>query len=845
MEHIGVMQPVTGFGNVYQQTTVASGNNTGFSTTLTPWHQPDANYTSLETISEEQTPGKKPRTSDLTETVSNSEDGWGDMKAAAVNGADGDAVAEDEEEEDEEDADDQKHKELSRQDQHQQKQSQLATTLKWLTENYERADGVCLPRCVLYTHYLDFCKKQEFTPAGAATFGKVIRQKFPKLTTRRLGTRGQSKYHYYGIGIKETSVYYHSVYAGKGLTRFSGIKIKTEGSSRKYSLSSKTGTLLPEFPDPSNLVLPEGASEEKVHTFVMMYRTHCQRILDTVISANFDEVQNFLLHFWQGMPDHLLEVLELDVITDLAGLSDSILYKVLTDVLIPSTIQDLPDSLSTEIRVFTRKIPGWLENAMENVPEKLKKKKMSVVREFVHSIRRQISFIHLAQTARSVLLSHESVNQMVDDLAAVEFDKIFFQASFIDNTLIQKVKENVYHFYGELKILMKKQAPIESYTEWMDGVIDTCVLQESKSRGRSFKDLASEFLLLWSLFGSLIVRDLTLHSAASFGPFHLLHIMFDEYVFLVMETQQAQVREMELQQAVRKSMKNGGEIVMHAKVRTASKSGDKSKKRRHEEDTEDNAQDSLRVTEHRPSVLAPFSHLNGTAFARPFPSNFHRDSSGYLLADDPSRATAMPQNSVSISPLKQYPSISTTHFDRTSYFSHLSFGGLPDYSGSTNSFRVPSYPDAHAHGQALGNFSMPPTTSPYWSEARNHSSLADPYGYSTYNKYAGSLADSYSKNSALLSGTRHYQDSFGFNRSPFETPRSLYTRPHETFNGAPLSMQSYGGNFMEIAPSSGPAPNQYGRQDPLLQAQEDFYNSNMSTAFSAYNYNKPYMTPFR
>ena len=42
-----------------------------------------------------------------------------------------------------------------------------------LSENYERAEGVCLPRCVLYQHYLDFCKKMKFTPAGAATFGKV------------------------------------------------------------------------------------------------------------------------------------------------------------------------------------------------------------------------------------------------------------------------------------------------------------------------------------------------------------------------------------------------------------------------------------------------------------------------------------------------------------------------------------------------------------------------------------------------------------------------------------------------------------------------------------------------
>jgi hypothetical protein len=35
--------------------------------------------------------------------------------------------------------------------------------------------------------------------------GKLIRSVFPDLKTRRLGTRGNSKYHYYGIRIKTTS----------------------------------------------------------------------------------------------------------------------------------------------------------------------------------------------------------------------------------------------------------------------------------------------------------------------------------------------------------------------------------------------------------------------------------------------------------------------------------------------------------------------------------------------------------------------------------------------------------------------------------------------------------------
>ncbi|KPM09444.1 transcription factor RFX4-like protein 2 [Sarcoptes scabiei] len=83
-------------------------------------------------------------------------------------------------------------------------------TLEWLEHNYVVREGICLPRCLIYRHYLEFMRTfyNESKPVGAAAFGKLVRQKFPKISTRRLGTRGQSKYHYYGIGIKESSPYF-------------------------------------------------------------------------------------------------------------------------------------------------------------------------------------------------------------------------------------------------------------------------------------------------------------------------------------------------------------------------------------------------------------------------------------------------------------------------------------------------------------------------------------------------------------------------------------------------------------------------------------------------------------
>lgn len=79
------------------------------------------------------------------------------------------------------------------------------TQVQWLYDNYETAEGVSLPRSTLYNHYLRHCQENKLDPVNAASFGKLIRSVFLGLRTRRLGTRGNSKYHYYGIRIKSTS----------------------------------------------------------------------------------------------------------------------------------------------------------------------------------------------------------------------------------------------------------------------------------------------------------------------------------------------------------------------------------------------------------------------------------------------------------------------------------------------------------------------------------------------------------------------------------------------------------------------------------------------------------------
>ncbi|XP_074653553.1 transcription factor RFX4-like [Tubulanus polymorphus] len=426
-------------------------------------------------------------------------------------------------------------------------------TLKWLEENYEVAEGVCIPRSTLYMHYLDFCNRNTSQPVNAASFGKIIRQQFPQITTRRLGTRGQSKYHYYGIAIRESSQYFELIYSKKGAQSCLG----SEGHKNcnrhtiTYNPRSKLGTLLPEFPSVNETHLPLGLAQDKVSTFLMMYRTHCQRILDTVIRANFEEVQSFLLHFWQGMPPHLVPILDSATIVSLVGVCDSILYKVLANVLVPSVLQQVPESLTQVIRKFSTQFDEWLKQALYGLPENLRSMKLDLSRRFSYLLRRQISLNHLCHASRSVIHCGDVVNQMLADWHRIDTSSICKQTLYTMDSYNEKEYEIVYKLCREFEFLLEEQAPLESYTEWLDSLVDRCVVQTSMSRPGSLRKSARQFLLMWSCFGTRVIRDMTLHSAPSFGSFHLIHLMFDDYVLYLIENLHTNEHANELYRTVR------------------------------------------------------------------------------------------------------------------------------------------------------------------------------------------------------------------------------------------------------------------------------------------------------
>lgn len=60
-----------------------------------------------------------------------------------------------------------------------------------------------VPRGRVYANYASRCATERITVLNPASFGKLVRVLFPGLKTRRLGVRGESKYHYVNFQLQE------------------------------------------------------------------------------------------------------------------------------------------------------------------------------------------------------------------------------------------------------------------------------------------------------------------------------------------------------------------------------------------------------------------------------------------------------------------------------------------------------------------------------------------------------------------------------------------------------------------------------------------------------------------
>ncbi|KAA3673924.1 regulatory factor X 1/2/3, partial [Paragonimus westermani] len=471
-------------------------------------------------------------------------------------------------------------------------------TVQWLVENYETAEGVSLPRSTLYFHYLQHCNEHKLEPMNPASFGKLIRSVFFGLRTRRLGTRGNSKYHYYGIRIKPNSPLNHFVEdAGFSIRHYPNYhrqtmeaaaewKTFTNSSLGRIKSSSSAGSGVHSHSTQGGLQPLTNAQHTRQTDFTTSSLRTDKSITSSYVSnptvtnnvqsgtANSDSLASsgplsspnlgtsghqhaqFLGEASSALPN-------LDEICRSSGLpvpGETDLSNLTNDGGVPNKGKSKVDpSFCADVITFCRLYAlsaSYMLDAVVNLDFTAIE---TVWKAFWRT--EEVRDSRLKQS-----LSQERLFNLVSDSAVLQFvrlyDHTFYQSLAevlipnvlrpIPHTLTQAIRNfaksleeqaswvcqcsdaTVSQLEQDFKRILHKHASLEEWAQWLDTVV-TGILQPLEGNSLAYTRAAHQLILKWSFYSSMVIRDLTLRSAASFGSFHLIRLLYDEYIFYLVE----------------------------------------------------------------------------------------------------------------------------------------------------------------------------------------------------------------------------------------------------------------------------------------------------------------------
>jgi regulatory factor X 1/2/3 len=410
--------------------------------------------------------------------------------------------------------------------------------VQWLLQNFEIAQDMSLPRSTVYKLYLHYCNKNKLKPLTAATLGKVINNVFDCLRTRRLGKRGNSKYHYYGIRVipgsaasqlaedENLAVYKQPPQKHCKFLSFSSGSLKVENGyeqNTNNSVACYHSNSLPQDPHqhlylgdvPGTIsyfpdieyppYLPEDSTLGDLDTFRRIYREHCAAVLDADVNFKFQTTESLWRDFWQSQGKNngdecdekylskpkLYLLRKSGPVQQFVWRVDCLFHQIVINVLFPDVLMPIPISVIQAIRNFADGLESCLKRAMTKCPEEMLHINVSAASALAQTLRRYSSLNHLAQAACPVLQNSSLIYQMLADLSKVDFRVIQHQISWIrhcDDSIVQQLEV-------DFKNMLYGQNSLEQWAAWLKGVVSQ-VLKPSEGKP-NFSKAAKQFLLKW------------------------------------------------------------------------------------------------------------------------------------------------------------------------------------------------------------------------------------------------------------------------------------------------------------------------------------------------------------
>nr|XP_046914705.1 uncharacterized protein LOC124495386 [Dermatophagoides farinae]XP_046914706.1 uncharacterized protein LOC124495386 [Dermatophagoides farinae] len=114
--------------------------------------------------------------------------------------------------------------------------------------------------------------------------------------------------------------------------------------------------------DDFEYIRPTDISSQIVSTFLLMYRSHCERLFDLFQLANVDEMRRSIQNFWHQMPTHLASFVSSSPFSyQVIKFIDTLLYRTMEDFFSQlSLLPEMSDIFIQDIRHIIENLEQWL-----------------------------------------------------------------------------------------------------------------------------------------------------------------------------------------------------------------------------------------------------------------------------------------------------------------------------------------------------------------------------------------------------------------------------------------------------------------------------------------------------
>lgn len=439
----------------------------------------------------------------------------------------------------------------------------------WLNSSYISYTDGNVSRQGLYGSYLRICQQYDIKPINSASFGKSVRQSFPNIKTRRLGVRGNSKYHYCGIRpatAKEAEILMNlsknekpEPVQGGNTPSSADDEVDSEGSSsRRVSIQNESNpdetyhglvfadTQQPQTPKtarPSfrqSIALPnldevlsqptaDDLDHQKARDFWSMYVEHSQSLIDSVKNYRFDQFELTLRTFWTRLDSSMRECVTHSLMMSLIYRADAVIYDEILDYLHSQTLRQMPQQAFGSLRQLAQNMEQVIIAALEGFSNDFVGPKIELAARFGHLVVRNLGICQLAQALSGIFSNPNNLKEMAEAWDGIDFEAVRNQAALVTNCHHEVLGTCFEDFRA---ILNNPNASIEHFISFVESTSQRCLQPTADNeRGLSPRSL----LVRWCFVSSQLIRDLTLRSAASFGSFQIVNLFFDEWLgFMVL-----------------------------------------------------------------------------------------------------------------------------------------------------------------------------------------------------------------------------------------------------------------------------------------------------------------------